>query len=92
MLFNFDKCKCLHPQHGNSNLTYKMGKADITRKEKDPRLSTYLKVSEQCGIAELKVNSFLGLIRRNVVHGEEIITSVDKSIVRLHVEYCIQSW
>ena len=41
-----------------------------TRKEKNwgVALSANLKVSEQRGIAALKANGILGLIRRNIVH------------------------
>ena len=48
-----------------------------------------LKVSEQCGII---ANGILGLIRRNVVHKEEIIILLYKSIVRLSLEYILQVW
>ena len=56
-------------------------------------LSVNLKVSEQCGVATLKVNKILGLTRRNVVHKEEeIIIPLYKPIVGPHLEYCIQDW
>ena len=37
MLFNFGKCKCLHTEHGNLNVNYKMGDTVLgtTVKEKD---------------------------------------------------------
>ena len=52
-----------------------------------------MKVSEQCGIAAAKGNLIIGLIRRNIVYKEkEIIIPLYKTIVRLHLEYCIQAW
>ena len=52
-----------------------------------------MKVSEQCGIAAAKGNQILGLIRRNIVYKEkELITPLYKTVVRPHLEYCIQAW
>ena len=49
-------------------------------------------VSEQCGIAAAKGNQILGLIRRNIVCKEkELIIPLYKTIVRPHLEYCIQA-
>ena len=54
MLFNFEKCKCLHIGHGNVYEKYKTGDAVLgrTTKEKVLRVtfSVDMKVSEQCGI------------------------------------------
>ena len=54
-----------------------MGNVDksATRKENDlgMTLGANLKMFEQCGIAALKANRMLGLIRRNLVHEEEFI-------------------
>ena len=75
MLFNFGKCKCLHTGQGNLDVNYEMGDIVlcITVKEKDlgVTISTDMKVSEQCGIAALKGNTILGLIRRNITYKEK---------------------
>ena len=97
MLFNFGKCKCLHTGHGNEDTQYTMGEnvLNTTLKEKDLGLtiSADMKVLEQCGIAAAKGNQILGLIRRNIVYKEkELIIPLYKTIVRLHLEYCIQAW
>ena len=56
-------------------------------------ISADMKVSEQCGIAAAKGNQILGLIRRNIVYKEkELIILLYKTIVRPHLEYCIQAW
>ena len=68
---------------------------NTTFKEKDLGLtiSADMKVSEQCGIAAAKANQILGLIRRNIVYKEkELIIPLYKTIVRPHLEYCIQAW
>ena len=97
MLFNCGKCKCLHSGHGNVDAQYTMGDTVLNTavKEKDLRLATsaYMKVSEECGIAAAKGNHILGLIRRNIVYKEkELIILLYNTIVRPHLEYCIQAW
>ena len=78
MLFNFGKCKCLHTGRGNEYAQYTMGGTvlNTTVKEKDVGLtiSADMKVSEQCGIAAVKGNQMLGLIRRNIVYNEKELT------------------
>ena len=96
-MFNFGKCKCLHTGLGNEDTQYTMGGTvlNTTLKEKDLGLtiSADMKVSEQCGIAAAKGNQILGLIRGNIVYKEkELIIPLYKTIVRLHLEYCIQAW
>ena len=62
-----------------------------TTQEKDlgVTFSADMKVSEQCGIAASKGNQILGLIRRTIMYKEK---QLYKSIVRPHLEYCIQAW
>ena len=87
MLFNFGKCKCLHTGHGNEDDKYTMGGTalNITLKEKDLGLtiSAAMKGSEQCGIAAVKGNQIIGVIRRNIVYKEKkLIILLYKIIVR----------
>ena len=52
-----------------------------------------MKVSEQCGIAASKGNTFLELIRRNITYKEnKLIIPLYKAIVKPHLELCIQAW
>ena len=97
MQFNFGKCKCLHTGHGNEDAQYTMGGTvlNTTFKEKDLGLtiSANMKVSEQCGIAAAKGNQILGLIRQSIVYKEkELIIPLYKTVVKPHLEYCIQAW
>ena len=75
LLFNFGKCKCIYIGHGNVNEEYKMGDAVLgrTTQEKDfgETFSADMKLSEQCGIAALKGNQILGLIRRPITYKEK---------------------
>ena len=70
MLFNLEKCKCLHTGPGNTGMNYEMGGTILgkTVKEKDlgVTMNANMKVSEQCRIAASQGNQFLGIIRRNV--------------------------
>ena len=72
MLLNFWKCKSLHIGHGNLDINYKMGDtvlgANVKEKDLGVSISADMKVSEQCGIAALKGNQILGLIRRNIAY------------------------
>ena len=48
---------------------------------------------EQCGIAAAKGNQTCGLNKRNIVYKEkELMLPLCKTIVRPHLEYCIQAW
>ena len=97
MLFNYGKCKCLHTGHGNEDAQYTMSDTvlNTTEKENDLGLtiSADMKVSEQCAIAAAKGDQILGLIRRNTGYKEkELIIPLCKTIVRPHLEYCVQAW
>ena len=97
MLFNKDKCKCLHIGQANAKKNYLMNNTVLlsTEREKDVGVvvSSDMKVSEQCGIAARKGNQILGLIRRNIVYRDKrLIILLCISLVRPHLEYCIQAW
>ena len=51
-----------------------------------------MKVSEQSGIAALRCNQILGLIKKYNIHGIKLIIPLCKLIVRPCLEYCIQTW
>ena len=97
MLYNFGKCKCPQTGHRNLGVNYKMGDTVLgtTVKENDLgfTVSAHMKVSEQCDIAASKSNQMLGLIRRNITYKENrLIIPLYRTIVRPHLEYCIQTW
>ena len=97
MLFNNDKCKCLHIGQANAKTNYLMNNTVLlsTEREKDVGVvvSSDMKVSEQCGIAVRKGNQILGLIRRNIAYRDKrLIIPLYISLVRSHLEYCIQAW
>ena len=59
MLFSFGKCKCLHKEHGDMDVNYKMGDTvlgtAINKMDFIIIISVAMKVSEQCGIAVSKM-------------------------------------
>ena len=64
-------------------------------KEKDMGVSVSadVTVSEQCEFAAAKGHQILGLIRRNITYMEKrLIVPLHKTIVRQHLEHCIQTW
>ena len=68
MLFNVEKCKCLHAGHVNTGVNYEMGGIILCKKEKGlgVTINANMKVSEQYRIAEFKGHQILEMIRRNV--------------------------
>ena len=78
-------------------MNYEMGGTILstTVKEKDlgVAMNANTKVSEQCRIAASKGNQVLGMIRRNITYTDKsLIVPLYKTIVRPHLEYCIQAW
>ena len=68
--------------------------AEITE-EKDLGviISNDLKVGKQCGKAANKGNQILGLVKRTVISRKKtVILNLYKTLVRPHLEYCIEAW
>jgi ribonucleases P/MRP protein subunit RPP40 len=55
-------------------------------------ISRSLKVGKQCAKAASKGNQILGLIKRTFISKKKNILNLYKSLVRPHLEYCIQAW
>ena len=64
----------------------------MKKKDLGVTMNANMKVSEQCKIAASKGNQVLGMIRRNITYNEKgLIIPLYKTIVRPHLEYCIQA-
>ena len=75
MFFNFGKCKYIHTGYVKLDVNYKMGDTVLgtSVKEKDlgVKINADMNVSEQCGTAASKCNTFFGLITRNIIYKEK---------------------
>jgi len=97
MLFNFDKCKIMHLGYNNPKVNYSMKTTHLEKvhEEKDLGVivSDDLKWEKQCTAAVKQANKVLGMIKRNFVdRSKETIMALYKSLVRPHLEYCVQIW
>ena len=97
MLFNIDKCKVMHFGNNNSKSQYIMGgqPLHVISEEKDlgVLISDNIKVASQCAKAAMTANIILAMISRTFTSRDKgTILLLFKSLVRPHLEYCIQAW
>ena len=84
MLFNFEKCKCLHAGHGNTGMNYEIGGTILL-------LYVKLYKGKALGVtinANMKVytgNQTIEMIRRNIAYKENgLIVPLYNAIVNLN--------
>ena len=97
MPFNTDKCKVMHLGNNNGETRYEMGGKTLQKvmEEKDLGVvfSNKFKVGKQCLKAANKGNQVLGMIARTFVgRNKKLLLPLYKSLVRPHLDYCIQAW
>ena len=96
MLFNLTKCKVMHFGSNNVRVGYAMDGVRLERVEEEKDLGVLvqedLKVSNQCVKAVKAANCVLGMISRTFRYKTEVIVPLYKSLVRPHLEYCVQAW
>jgi hypothetical protein len=97
MSFNIDKCKVMHLGHNNNNAEYfidckALGKI-TEEKYLGVLISNDFKVTKHCAMAAKKGNKVLGMINRTFEgRSKKMMSKLYKTLVRPHLDYCIQAW
>ena len=97
MRFNVDKCHVMHMGRRNPRYKYELEGIQLkeTKEEKDlgVLVNEDAKQSRQCAEVAKKENRILGMIKRTIVsRDKDTVLRLYKSLVRPHLEYCVQAW
>jgi hypothetical protein len=95
--FNVDKCKVLHCGRNNTKFEYKLNSKDleVITEERDLGVVFNEPFDFSSFILAMisKANQKIGWIKRNILSRDAlVISTVYKTLIRPHVEYCTQAW
>jgi hypothetical protein len=97
MLFNSEKCRVMHIGIKNTRTEYRMD-GTILEDIKEERdlgiiIQNDLKCAKHCAKVVKQANRTLGMTKRSFTYlNQQTVVILYKSLVRPHLEYCVQAW